>query len=90
MLLVDKGLGLWLFDGYIYTKVDYQEIDTAVIMSSAIKDDKLYLSLYRKGLCIIDLQTDEIKSYDTTNSGLSFDVILTMMVTEDEIWMCTD
>ena len=90
LLLVDKGLGLWLFDGYIYTKVDYQEIDTAVIMSSAIKDDKLYLSLYRKGLCIIDLQTDEIKSYDTTNSGLSFDVILTMMVTEDEIWMGTD
>ena len=90
LLLVDKGLGLWLFDGYTYTKVDCPELETAVIMSSALKDGKLYLSLYRRGLSILDLETHEVRSYDTSNSNLSFDVILSMMVMEEEIWMGTD
>ena len=90
-IIVDKGLGILIYDNGKFSNVHIPGLEGRVIMSSSIKDDLLYLSIYRGGLYIVDLSSDKIvKIFNTSNSNICYDVILSMMVIGDELLMGTD
>ncbi len=94
ILAVDKGLGLYEFNpgspNEPFCKSDWFDSKDYVLMSSALCDDTLYLGLYRRGLMILNLKDGSSRILHTSNFDISYDIILSMMVYKDELWLGTD
>ncbi len=93
ILVVDKGLGLFLFDPSAQ-RLDPLHIDgleEAIIMSACMFGGCLHLSVFNRGLFVLDEALTRIQNrYDTGNSGLTFDIILSMLEVDGALWMGTD
>lgn len=91
LLVVDKGMGIWTYKDGRFNKIMIPELENRIIMSSSIKDDFLYLSVYRGGLYVVDLSKRKIhRVFNTLNSSLSCDIVLSNLIIGDELWVGTD
>ena len=91
ILAVDKGLGVfYLSEDRTFERWPGYDTREHVIMCSALDGDTLYLGLYRQGLMILDLKTGNMRILNTSNSDLSFDIILSLLQDGDDLWMGTD
>lgn len=88
LLIVDKGLGLMESDGKSFTHLDCPDLDEKIILCTALHNRSLYLSVYRSGIYV--LTGNRIDKYDSANSGLSFDVVLSLLDLGDKMWIGTD
>lgn len=92
-LLVDRGLGLMemsLSDRRV-RKIAIPSLEYAIIMDACIFDGALYLSVYNRGLCCVDLESGTVsRVYNTSNSALTFDIILSLMEYDGRLWIGTD
>lgn len=92
-LVTDKHSGVNLFDISTLSlkKIDVPELNEDVILSARLIQGKLYVSVYRKGLYVTDIEQQKVLyKYDSGNSGLTFDVILDEMAVDEELWLATD
>lgn len=92
-LIVDRGLGLFEFspaDASI-EPLAVPGIEYSIIMDGCFYDGLLYLAIYNKGVYAIDLGSRAIDHiYNSRNSGLSFDVVLTLREINGQLWIGTD
>jgi len=92
-LVVDRGLDLFLFSPEKRSLEPYSVpgIDYAILMDGCFYDGLLYLAVYNKGLYAVDLEKREVvQVYDRENSGLTFDVILSLLEIDGQLWIGTD
>ena len=86
LVLVDKGLGLMSLEKGKIVKEFREEIDASVILASAQKDSLLYLSVFRKGVMELNLDSGQSRFL----SNIDSDIILCMSLIGQELWMGTD
>lgn len=92
-LVVDRGLGLFIFspEEKTLSPVEIPFKEHAIIMDGCLYEGLLYLAVYNKGLYAVDPRTGEIKRfYNRENSGLTFNVVLTLLEIDGRLWMGTD
>lgn len=93
VLIIDKMKGVFSFDrqtGNI-EKIIIDNIDGKVLVTGEILYNRLYLSVYREGLLITDINGSSYSKFmNSGNSGLTFDVIMTMMLDGENLWLGTD
>ena len=87
-LLIDKGSGLFLFENDSIRHIPHPEIDGSVVLATACQDKVLYLSLFRKGVLALDLESRQCHYLDQTE--LSSDIVLCLQFIGDELWMGSD
>lgn len=90
IIAVDKGKGLFVYDGTGMSKVYDRALGGRVVLCSALYGDMMYLSVYRQGFIGLNLKDGTVRSYTTDNSGLSFDIVLSMLMVGDELWIGSD
>lgn len=88
VLVVDRGLGLFYYSPW--ESVEIPGFKDKVIMDSVLDGDELYLAVFREGIYRINLKTNAVKRFSTSNSALTYDVVLTLLHDGDKIWMGTD
>lgn len=92
-LVVDRGLGLFVLSSGSASlkKVQVPSLDFTIIMDACFYEGSLYVAAYSKGLYAIDLESGEtLREYNSSNSGLSFDVILSLREIDHQLWLGTD
>lgn len=92
-LVVDRGLGLFQFspEKGTLSRMDVPSLDFSIIMDAGIYEGLLYVAVYNKGLYAIDAGSGAlVREYNTANSGLSFDVILSVREIDRQLWLGTD
>lgn len=92
-LIVDRGLGLMeiSLSKRSVRRISVPSLEYAIIMDACIYDGSLYLSVYNKGLCCVDLESRTVtRVYNTSNSSLTFDIVLSIMENEGKLWIGTD
>lgn len=94
LLLVSRTHGLYLYDE---ASTDWHEVPLSInapgqmILQSILHRDKLYLSCYRQGVYQVDPGTGEVLAHwNSSNSGLTFDIVLSMAIFRDHILLGTD
>ena len=94
VIAVDKGQGLFRvpFEDGPAAPLAIAGLDQPlVIMDAQLADGKVYLSIYLRGLTVIDLDSARVeRTYDRAGSGLTSDVILSGMVRDGRLWLGTD
>jgi ligand-binding sensor domain-containing protein len=73
-------------------KFVHKDLQGAILSKIAIEDDKLYLGTINKGLKILDLKTDSIKTVELheDNKGNSFNLpIRALLLDGDNLWVGT-
>ncbi len=92
-LIVDKGLGLMVFspEEKSLEKFPVPGIELSIIMDACFFDGSLFLAVYNRGLVEVNLSRKEVvREYTTLNSGLSFDIVLSLFEIDGQLWMGTD
>lgn len=92
-LIVDRGLGLMVFspEDNSLEKLHVPGLEQSIIMDGCIYDSRLYLAIYNRGLHEVDLGRKEVvRAFRSSTSGLSFDIILSLMEIDGRLWMGTD
>lgn len=92
-LIIDRGLGLMevSLSRRSVRKIAIPFLEYAIIMDACIYDGSLYLSVYNRGLCCVDLASKTVsRVYDTSNSAITFDIILSLMEYGGRLWIGTD
>lgn len=92
-LVVDRGLGLLVFDtaDTSLTPVELPFLEGAIIMDACFYRGLLYAAVYNKGVYAINVAQKRCEQiYNTANSGLSFDVVLSLLEIDGTLWMGTD
>lgn len=87
-LLIDKGSGLYLFENDSISHVAHSEIDGSVVLATACHEGILYLSLFRKGVLALNLESEQYNYLDRTE--LDSDIVLCLQFIGDELWMGSD
>lgn len=93
LLVVDRGLGLFEFspEEASLKPILIPALEQSIIMDGCFYDGLLYLAIYNKGIYAIDLEKREMSQvYNTRNSGLTFDVVLTLREIGNQLWIGTD
>lgn len=92
-LVVDRGLGLYEFspeEGTLARK-SIPSLDLAIIMDACLYEGLLYVAVYNRGLYAVNLSSGSlVREYSRTNSGLTFDVILSIREIDHQLWLGTD
>lgn len=88
LIVVDRGLGV--FSGFMQNPLDIPQIRGKVIMDSVLDGDILYLATFHEGLFAVDLRDRSVREFNMSNSGLTFDVILSILSVEGKLWLGTD
>lgn len=91
LLLVSRSNGLYI---YYTASREWQHVPlqgNPQVLQSIFLDGMLYLSCYRQGVCKVDPFTGEVlQRWNVANSGLSFDIVLSMARFRDQILLGTD
>lgn len=93
ILIVDRGLGLMVFspENKSLERVLVPGVEQSIIMDACFFDGSLYLAVYNRGLVVVNIARKEVvREYTTLNSGLSFDIILSLLEIDGQLWMGTD
>lgn len=92
-LVVDRGLGLMVFspETRAVETLVVPGVEQSIIMDACFFDGALYLAVYNRGLVEVNLERKEVvREYTTLNSGLSFDIVLSLLEIDGQLWMGTD
>lgn len=92
-LVVDRGQGLFVFDmaNTSLTHIDLPFLDGAILMDACLYKGLLYLGVYNKGLYAVDVAARRCKHiYNTENSSLGHDVVLSLLEIDGTLWLGTD
>lgn len=93
MLIVSKTAGIYCYDAATsrVKHLDIPMLQGQVLMDACrTSDGKIYLSVYRKGLYVLDSTGRVLNVYSRSNSGLTHDVILTLLNCDSRLWLGTD
>ena len=92
-LIVDRGLGLMVLspEEKSLEKILVPGVEQSIIMDACFFNGALFLAIYNRGLVEVNLSRKEVvKEYATLNSGLSFDIVLSLLEIDGQLWMGTD
>ena len=92
-LVVDRGWGLLVFDSAdtSLTPLELPFLEGAILMDACFYKGLLYLGVYNRGLYAVDIAEKRCRHiYNTANSGLRFDVVLSLLEIDGTLWMGTD
>jgi len=94
LLLVSRNTGLFIYDiaGEKWTSVPHFGLaDGQMILQSILFDDMLYLSCYRQGIYEVNPRSGAVlRHWDVDNSGLTFNIVLSMARFRNTILLGTD
>ncbi|MGL4292336.1 MAG: two-component regulator propeller domain-containing protein [Bacteroidales bacterium] len=91
MLIGSRWFGLWYYypEEQTMKPVDFYT-DRNIIALFVDSQKQIWISPYGNGVFCYDAGGNLIKTYDTSNSGLSNDIILDIEEKDGEIWFATD
>ena len=93
LLLLDKGNTLMVYtlaDGSL-ERIVIPDMTGRVVQTGLMDDGVLYLSVFREGIYVVDPYSGQIRyKRDAAHSGLTFDIVLSMVRLQDRILLGTD
>ncbi len=94
LLLISRSNGLYIYDeengSWLRVRMSGGAVGQMVLQSN-LCEGLLYLSCYRQGIYQVNPQTGEtLRHWNTANSGLTFDIVLSMANFRHQILLGTD
>lgn len=77
------------FKSYNYDENDNNTISGNNVKQILLHDNKLWIGTFTKGFCSLDLKTNKVTRYGTTNSALSNNNVYDLDLIGDKLWIGT-